>query len=1038
MSIEIAKYQFHSWARRGIASNITSPDDLGTGSSTDIERAEVPISVKLNSDAVSKDFSLIAPGDIIGINRSMIIRTEPLNWITNFEPNYLALAEFYDEDFLWRYTPASAQGEKLRPWIVLLVLKENEFDRTKRKQPLPSIAIKSKDAFPPFQETWLWAHVHSNAEIPASELSNIEEFLLTLNKTVNDDPDKIFSRLMSPRKLQENTGYYVFIVPAFETGRLAGLELPTDGVNAQLASWNNDTSDAEFPVYFEWYFRTGVNVDFESLVKQLEPRAMDPRVGIRDMDCSKPGFVKADGLGEIPGTKPEVIGLEGALKSPTTVSTIFPNPPDQKDFQVELEKIVNLPETIPADNSEDPIVSVPLYGKNHSKKSKTEKILFDINNDKWIHDLNKDPRTRVASGFGTLVIQKNQENYMKKAWAQVEKVLEANKKVKDTKFFINVALMYTEKAFSKLEETKLIAISNPVLKKIMGSPDTIYQQIKDSRLPAAVFTGAFRRFARPNGSIMKKLALDRSFSFRRLVNDLNDGVITAAPPKETSPTLITDEFFARKIFPYELPGWLMWLLKNSRWLLILLLILFIILGFALGLIGIFIPLAAASAISYPFINSLRLRAESAETVTDSAKALESIENTPPRPAFTLKLDEQVTAPPPTVNPQGGDSIEAKNFRTAAIDLSKRLTIKAPEKVYKPLSLRNSYLKVSKAIHPNTSFPLRLTAFVKFPGYIRLTEPEYIMPAMAYPDFEDPMYKKLDQISSELLIPNLKLIPQNTISLLKTNQKFIESYMVGLNHEMGRELLWREYPTDMRGSYFRQFWDVNGIIAPKPEGKTEAELAEELKDIKPIHTWLRNSFLGRHNNRDKEGDAEQAVLVIRGDLFKHYPNTVVYAQKAVAGKKNTDPPVMINTELTDEQFEKELKFPLYKAEVLPDIKFFGFDLTIEEARGNEPSTGFTDKLGWFFVIQQVPGEPQFGMDISYDPGTDGVSWDDLAWDRFAAEVKFIKGGVRPTKMPSIISDNSPDKWGINSANMAYVLFQKPVMVAVHAKEMLENI
>jgi hypothetical protein len=258
-------------------------------------------------------------------------------------------------------------------------------------------------------------------------------------------------------------------------------------------------------------------------------------------------------------------------------------------------------------------------------------------------------------------------------------------------------------------------------------------------------------------------------------------------------------------------------------------------------------------------------------------------------------------------------------------------------------------------------------------------------------------------------------------------------MVGLNHEMGRELLWREYPTDMRGSYFRQFWDVNGIIAPKSD-KSEAELAEERKDIKPIHTWSIKSLLGRHNNRDKEGDAEQAVLVVRGDLFKHYPNTVVYAQKAVAGEKETDPPV-INLVLTDEQFEKELKFPLYKAEVQPDIKFFGFDLTIEEAKGDDPSTGFTDKLGWFFVIQQVPGEPRFGMDINYNPGTDGTSWDDIAWDKFPEEVKFIKPAVRPTFTPS---DNSPDKWGVNSANMAYILFQKPVMVAVHSKDMLGKI
>ena len=35
-------------------------------------------------------------------------RTDPRPWITNYESNYLAAVEFYDEDFPWRYTPAPA------------------------------------------------------------------------------------------------------------------------------------------------------------------------------------------------------------------------------------------------------------------------------------------------------------------------------------------------------------------------------------------------------------------------------------------------------------------------------------------------------------------------------------------------------------------------------------------------------------------------------------------------------------------------------------------------------------------------------------------------------------------------------------------------------------------------------------------------------------------------------------------------------------------------------------------------------------------
>ena len=143
MSVEIARYQFHSWARRGISAHIGEPDDLGSGSSGLLERAEVPISVKLNGSAIGKNFALVGPGDIIGLNPDMIVRTDPLNWITDVEPNYLAFVEFYDEDFPWRYTPAAPQGEKLRPWIALLVLKEDEFDRTQRRAPLASINART-------------------------------------------------------------------------------------------------------------------------------------------------------------------------------------------------------------------------------------------------------------------------------------------------------------------------------------------------------------------------------------------------------------------------------------------------------------------------------------------------------------------------------------------------------------------------------------------------------------------------------------------------------------------------------------------------------------------------------------------------------------------------------------------------------------------------------------------------------------------------------------------------------------------------------
>ena len=107
--------------------------------------------------------------------------------------------------------------------------------------------------------------------------------------------------------------------------------------------------------------------------------------------------------------------------------------------------------------------------------------------------------------------------------------------------------------------------------------------------------------------------------------------------------------------------------------------------------------------------------------------------------------------------------------------------------------------------------------------------------MAYPVIDMPMYEPLKDLSAELFLPNINLIEQNSITLLETNQRFIEAYMVGLNHEFARELLWREYPTDQRGSYFRQFWDVARLLRRRRNLDDEA-LKEKLRDIPPLHTW----------------------------------------------------------------------------------------------------------------------------------------------------------------------------------------------------------
>jgi hypothetical protein len=263
---------------------------------------------------------------------------------------------------------------------------------------------------------------------------------------------------------------------------------------------------------------------------------------------------------------------------------------------------------------------------------------------------------------------------------------------------------------------------------------------------------------------------------------------------------------------------------------------------------------------------------------------------------------------------------------------------------------------------------------------------------------------------------------------------------------------------MQGSYFRQFWDVSRMPRPadpndkRPQGVKDKEWTESLKDIPRLHQWDRKSSLGTHNQRDAQGDKSQVILVIRGDLLKRYPNTIVYAQRAVW---SIDPKRKDRLALADETGEKfledqqdpQFRFPLYHAFVAPDIYFLGFDLTLAEAQG-DPTLAETaearirlksDQLGWFFVLQEVVGEPRFGMDVKPPTEPKGnSSWSDLSW----AEVD-LSGGQSVDVTKKLLGLGVPRTrggvtWGSNAADMADILYQEPVMVGIHGREMLKDL
>jgi hypothetical protein len=1080
MTLTVGKYTFNAWLRRGIGGSITESDTLGAGGGAVKERASIPVDVTVNANAVHKDFTLLGPGDVLGINPNIVVRTEPRDWVTDFEPSYLAFIEIYDEDFLWRYTPARAVGDKLRPWLALAILEEDgpdhpgEFTRNDASVPLPTISVHTTASLPSLTQSWAWAHVHTNDSFASA--TDFEQFLESLNTPDNPNADQIICRLTSPRHLAANTAYGAFLIPAFETGRLAGLGQDPSAIDAQQSAWTGAAGALELPVYYQWRFRTGENEDFESMVKRLKPIPADARLGVRGMDGEQPGWGLTVGtdIGQILpiDEKQSVVGLEGALRAPTTVSSPATVDPTRPFFQ-QLASVLNLPaemQSAPA-TANLPVVAPPIYGEYHAMQH-----TVDVTQSGWVNALNRDPRSRVPAGFGVSAVQQNQESYVARAWAQVQQVLNANRVIRLASYAMRASQAVYANFAVRLPAERAIAFFSPVLRKVRGSPTTLHHLLGESTLPFGAVGGAMRRLARARGPVARRVAaVDGAFTHGAMITGLANGTLTAAPPKVPGADLITDTTVAGKLPVSTAPGWMTWI--GGHGLIALSALLVVLALFALTT-GAWLACIVLAAIAIAAYVALRARAEAElaanaaanapSTIVEPGAVASAVSAAPARPAFRFVESDPVVPAAARAGTQmttsiektstsanavqfsvqtlataaaaGADTVEARNFRTAAAALEQRLSISVAAKVRTSFDLGNALTKLTAAVNPLKAFPRRVASGVRFtfdPSW--LLQPEHLVPAMAYPDFDDPMYEKLRDISSELLLPNLELLPPNSITLLLTNAPFIEAYLTGLNYEFGKELLWREYPTDRRGSYFRQFWDVRGILADSP-GESADTVSERSKDITPLDTWTSASLLGSHRNPLRP-PGEQLVLTIRGDLLKKYPNTLIYAQKAHIALDGVGNPIpgadpVIATVASDADVANEIKFPVFKASVDPDIRFYGFDLTVDQARGTEAPSAATDDWGYYFIIQQLPGEPRFGMDVSFEPDDpNAITWNDLAWTSFPDTQTFIDTSVQPTGIVPTGPGESLGEWGSDAAHMATILLQAPVMIAVRARDML---
>lgn len=934
----MANYTFLPYLRRGI---------VGLANAN-VEKDRLNVSVRLQvigegealPAPIDRPVQLYGPGDITGLNQQAIVRTMPRAGVNDFEANFLAAIEFYDEDFLWRYSPAiPAQSGILKPWLWLIVLAENEYERISGgKNRLPVINIRPEamqSAFPAPETTASWAHVHLNFKPDGTTAKALGT---NIQQKLDENPNMGCSRLVCPRRLSPNTRYMGFVIPAFEKGRLAGLGRPEAEIantpNLQPA-WQNSAGNAinkQFPVYFEWPFSTSSSGDFEDLARKLSPLSADEQNELASatklVDVRNPGWAIKGATG--------TIRLESALKLPGLQSDSEGELHDKKTLSEKIAPLLNLGIT-PINSTQaktilhpyfkqennlnkqsnledDPIITPPAYGSFY----RPAVLLNSDNSQSWYDELNLNPVYRVAAAQGTGVIQKDQEELMDSAWEQLatyndtwkmrnrwlfSEQLSQTMCVKRLKPMINVT--------GSMNQYRSTSFFSPLIPTFTsgGAPNQKFGNLITAEADKpSTFSRAFLKITRTGGPLMRRLS-------------------------DKSPGL----FFADIQSP----------------------------------IFILIP--------------------------------------------TTPLQRAINTILTWLNNNPGDSERLKNaglggvdpLKTAASRWLPYVSIQANPVIRKRDIHKSAMNGLWDQIAPEKTIMTRFVSMISHTIYNDAGIATANLPIA--PVFRDATYAQLAERNTDFILPGLEKIPSNRVAILQANNKFIESYLVGLNHEMAREFLWREFPAPLNATYFRQFWDMRNA-------------ATSNQDIQPILQWASNSPIGSHGNTFGQVSTEDPiVVVIRGDLLRKYPNTEIFMTSAAWDNKEAGSHKLaldVNDQSLWVNDSPNLRRSLFSARIEPDYTFLGFNLGIQEVRGD------SETPGWFFVMKERAGDTHFGLDLNSEPNSNDPSWEQLGE---ISENQCIQVGSTQF--------NALPRSGKRADQVASMLYQKPFMLFVHASRLL---
>lgn len=866
--------RFSSWRRARLVHDATpSGGRLGRTLQVTLTDSAVPA----EPDAGGISFVFRAAADVAALTERAIRHRAPAPGVRDEETTKCPHVDFHAPDLPWRYTPEPATGDRLRPWLALVVGTPDEVKVAGASVALAREVLKDYR----LADSWRWAHVQA----PDTEDADLGRAA----------PDR-FSRLLSLRPLRALTPHVAVLVPTFNA---RGTDLWRDGVL--------DNDGRPVPALAWWTFHTGEGGDFETLAAQLRiPPAGDlGRASLTFRGAAAP-------LGPLE--------VRGALQSLQAVQQAVPG---------EAELARDIAAAVLASSGAPDLLGPPAYGRPW--------VPHPLTAAGWVAQLREDARVRIHAGTGAWTGVLAQDELMQAAVAQAGSLADAAGLIARTAAGLATSGTLWERALPDDPVSRLRVLA-PLTTRLPADDgvQTVAEAVTTAErtLDRALLTGAGQRL------LTRSARLDCApvASASDLLQAANARPGTEPDPwaAELWASLVPDGEeryvrlwkglarlredaraargrYLRQVAPYVGLEDPQRVAERERQFV------------QAELPRLREAVRAAFELAVPCGESVLGWAAELAGVGSWADLQHRLLTTDH--ATALVHGPVQTAVLLCLLPGCGDGLASFNPDYECARLVELLRIPAPSDGA-PVNLPGLGDAVSAALDPRSDDPpARRSLDAQLPPVLRgrLAPPRYPL------SLDFPTWTLLRRHEPDWLLPGAATVPKHTIVALRTNPAFIDAFLVGLNSQFLSEVRWRGLQVDRWGTPLRMFF------APTDErtGVREPDILP-IEDW-PAGSELGART---HRAPADAGPAERLVLLFTTPLFRRYPRTLVYLQKRLEDDELNDlvlqqaPQLTPPTGMSFEQWRATRSHvpPVFSGTIGPDQVFFLFDVAPDALDG----------------------------------------------------------------------------------------------------------